>query len=93
MTSYYFCRSLRPIFPGPVFFVLYLRLYLIDKHHISCTSSVSHCEWPHIFLQVTVTYNSYHDAYLLDRARYISKKSMGHVIYVKASCGSVTEKT
>ena len=32
------------------FFALYLRLYLIDKHYTLCTSPVSHCEWPHIFL-------------------------------------------
>ena len=38
----------------------------------------------------SVKLNKYqrYDAYLLDRAIYIRQKSMGHVILVKASCGS-----
>ena len=43
------CRSLWHIFHGPIIFVLYLWLYLIDKHHAMDTCSVSHCEWSHIF--------------------------------------------
>ena len=31
-------------------FALYLWLYIIDKHHTLGTCSVSHCEWPHIFI-------------------------------------------
>ena len=34
----------------PSDFALYIWLYLIDKHHTFGTCSVSHCEWPHIFL-------------------------------------------
>ena len=45
-------------------FALYLRFYLIDKCHTSCTSSVSHCESPHIFLLVTVTYISWSSRFL-----------------------------
>ena len=37
-------------------FALYLWLYLINKHHTLDTSSVSHCEGPHIFVSLCDLY-------------------------------------
>ena len=57
-------------------------------------------------IKVTVIYKKYkvtrsvklnkyqkYDAYLLDYRQIYRQKSMGHIIEVKASCGSVTERT